>query len=93
MESEKIQSIDASYILRTPNLKARLTGYYTKIEDATDIAFFFTQAISGSDAGFVQEVLTDIDKKHLGAELAGMTNLTESLSLTRSLRIKVYFND
>ncbi|SEK79874.1 CarboxypepD_reg-like domain-containing protein [Aquimarina amphilecti] len=80
-ESEKVQSIDVGYILRTPKLKARLTGYYTKIEDATDISFFFTQAISGSDVGFVQEILTGIDKQHFGAELGIEYQITPTIKL------------
>ncbi len=68
-ENEKIQSIDASYILRTSKIKAKLTGYYTKTLDATKTSFFFTEAISGSNTGFVQELLTDIDKLHIGGEL------------------------
>ncbi|WP_234424311.1 TonB-dependent receptor [Aquimarina sp. Aq107] len=80
-ESEKVQSIDASYILRTPKLKARLTGYYTKIEDATELSFFFTQAISGSDVGFVQEILTGVDKQHIGAELGIEYQITPTIKL------------
>ncbi len=80
-ESEKTQSVDASYILRTPKLKARLTGYYAKIEDATDISFFFTQAISGSAAGFVQEILTDVEKLHVGGELGIEYQITPTIKL------------
>jgi len=68
-ESEKIQSLDANYILRTPKIKARLTGYYTKIKDATDISFFFTQSLRNGNSGFIQEVVTDIDKQYIGGEL------------------------
>lgn len=80
-ESEKVQSFDASYILRTPKLKARLTGYYTKIQDATELSFFFTQAISGSDVGFVQEILTGVDKQHIGAELGIEYQITPTIKL------------
>ncbi|CAM1349295.1 carboxypeptidase-like regulatory domain-containing protein [Tenacibaculum insulae] len=65
LNNEKIKSFDASYILRTPFVTAKLTGYYTKIEDATDIAFYFT----GSENLFIQEIVTNIDKQHFGAEL------------------------
>ncbi|MBW1297976.1 TonB-dependent receptor [Aquimarina litoralis] len=80
-ESEKVQSFDASYILRTPKLKARLTGYYTKIQDATELSFFFTQAISGSDVGFVQEILTGVDRQHIGAELGIEYQITPTIKL------------
>jgi len=80
-ESEKTQSVDVSYIVKTPKLKARLTGYYSKIEDATDISFFFTQAISGSDVGFVQEILTGVDRLHIGAELGIEYQITPTIKL------------
>ena len=33
---EKITSFDASYIFRSPIVKARLTGYYTQMQDANE---------------------------------------------------------
>lgn len=80
-ENEKIQSADASYIFRSPKVKAKLTGYYTRIQDASNISFFFTQAISGSGAGFVQEILTDIDKLHVGAELGLEYQVTPTIKI------------
>lgn len=71
LSDEKIQSVDISYIFRTPIVKARLTGYYTGFEDQTDIGFFFTQNALGNEesSAFVQEIVTGIDKRNVGAEL------------------------
>ncbi|MBQ0733746.1 carboxypeptidase-like regulatory domain-containing protein [Aquimarina celericrescens] len=80
-ENEKIESIDASYIFRSSKIKAKITGYYTKILDASNISFFFTQAISGSGAGFVQEILTDVDKLHIGGELGIEYQITPTIKL------------
>ena len=55
---EKISSVDASYIFRSPTVKARLTGFYTTIQDANEISFFFADGIGGDNANFVQEILT-----------------------------------
>ena len=73
LTNEKIVSADASYILRAPKFKARLTGFYSKIQDATEISFFYGEGI-GSDTGgdedtFVSEIVTGIDKQNMGAEL------------------------
>ncbi len=65
---EKVMSFDASYVLRSPKVQARLTGYYTKIEDANEISFFFADGIGGDNQAFVQEILQGIDKQHLGME-------------------------
>jgi len=80
-ESEKIQSIDGSYIFSSSKIKVKITGYYTKILDASNISFFFTQAISGSGTGFVQEILTDIDKLHFGGELGVEYQITPTFKL------------
>lgn len=66
---EKILSSDLSYVLRSPKVQARLTGYYTKIEDANEISFFFADGIGGDNTAFIQEILQGIDKQHLGVEL------------------------
>ena len=66
---EKIASVDASYVLRSPKINARLTGYYTAISDANEISFFYADGIGGDNSAFVQETLQGISKKHLGGEL------------------------
>ncbi|WP_324181824.1 TonB-dependent receptor [Aquimarina gracilis] len=80
-ENEKIETIDASYIFKSSKIRAKITGYYTKILDASNVSFFFTQAISGSGAGFVQEILTDIDKQYVGGELGLEYQVTPTLKL------------
>ena len=89
---EKITSFDASYIFRSPIVKARLTGYYTKMEDANEISFFYAdgifanvngQAVNTNDIGqaFVQEVLQGVDKRHLGAEFGIEVQATSTIKL------------
>src|SRR5690606_14030849 len=36
LTSETVSSLDASYIIRAPRFKGRLTGFYSKIQDATE---------------------------------------------------------
>lgn len=78
---EKITSADASYIFRSPIVKAKLTGYYTKIEDASEISFFFADGIGGDNTAFVQEILQGIDKKHIGGELGIEAQVTPTIKL------------
>ena len=49
LQSESITSADASYILRAPKFKARLTGFYSKIQNATEISFFYGEGIGGGE--------------------------------------------
>ena len=81
---EKITSFDASYIFRSPIVKARLTGYYTQMQDANEISFYFADGISGVDQGtaFVQEILQGIDKSHVGMEFGIEAQVTPTIKLT-----------
>ena len=78
---EKITSMDASYIFRSSMIKAKLTGYYTKISDASEISFFFADGIGGDNTAFVQEILQGIDRKHIGAELGVEAQVTPTIKL------------
>ena len=77
----KLLNADISYVFRSPLVKAKVTGYYTKIKDANEISFFFADGIGGDNVAFVQEILQGIDKLHIGAELGIETQLTSSLML------------
>ena len=90
---EKIMSFDASYIFRTAIINAKLTGYYNGLKDANEISFFFADGIgnviadtgtqtSGNDnTEFIQEILTGIDKTHLGVELGIEAQVTSTIKL------------
>jgi hypothetical protein len=76
LQSENINSLDATYIYRSPKLKARLTAYYSTIKDATKTSFFYAEGIFDNGAGytntnaFVSQTLTHLDRKNIGAELS-----------------------
>jgi len=67
LNNETLYSISLNYLARLPRLTGRLTGFYTRFQNTTDINFFFVDAGVGSD--FVQEVLTNLDRLHRGIEL------------------------
>lgn len=85
ISSEKIATTDLSYILRTPKIQARFTGYYTKFQDATEISFYYADGIYGisnsETSAFVQEVLTDIEKQNIGLEIGITAQVTSAIKL------------
>lgn len=93
LESEQIQSIDASYIFRSPIVKGRLTGYYTGFEKGTDIGFYFTEDVGGlgndGDA-FVQEVLTNVERRNMGIELGVEAQILPTFKLKASASVGQY---
>lgn len=83
--SESIFGGDASYVIRAPKLKARITGFYTKVTDATEIAFFYAENIGDSDGdedSFVTEITTGIQKQNLGGEFGLEYQITPTIKLT-----------
>ncbi len=88
LNSEKITTVDASYFLRFPKLTGRFTGFYTRFQNTTDINFFFVDTGVGSD--FVQEVLTGLDKLHMGTELGLEYQLSPAVQLTAVVAVGKY---
>jgi hypothetical protein len=99
LSSETIAGADASYIIRAPKFKSRLTAYYSKIRNATETSFFFGEGIFGDDGGdggdaFVAETVTNIEKQNLGAELGIEYQITSTIKLTANAAYGEYtFNN
>ncbi|RKR15016.1 hypothetical protein CLV91_1098 [Maribacter vaceletii] len=85
---EKITSVDLSYFASFPKLTGRVTGFHTRFQNTTDINFFFVDAGVGSD--FVQEVLTGLDKLHIGAELGVTYQLSSAVKLSGVFSLAKY---
>ncbi|PWL40104.1 TonB-dependent receptor [Flagellimonas aquimarina] len=66
IQTEKITTIDLSYFVRLPDLTGRVSAFYTRFMNSTDVNFFFVNSGVGSD--FVQEIITALDKLHKGIE-------------------------
>ncbi len=102
ISEEKIMSLDASYIFRSPIVKAKLTGFYTILEDINEISFFFADGIgnviansgsqqSGSDDNeFIQEILQGINKNYLGVELGVEAQVTSTIKLKGAASLGQY---
>ncbi len=91
LQSESITSADASYIIRAPKLKLRLTAYFSKILNATESSFFFADGVGIDDgdpatdnetSSFVAETVTGLDKKNIGVELGIEYPITATLKAT-----------
>ncbi|EDM45473.1 hypothetical protein SCB49_06687 [unidentified eubacterium SCB49] len=93
LEAQKINSADVSYILRSPTIKARLTGFYTGFKNGSDIGFYFTENLSsqGKDEDFfLQEIMTNIEQRHLGAELGIEVQVTPTVKLLGAASLGQY---
>lgn len=93
LQSEKMFSTDVSYIVRSPIVTSRITGYYSQIKDATEISFYFADGIGGDNTAFVQEVLSGINKKHFGVELGLEVQATPTIKLKGAASIGQFTYD
>jgi hypothetical protein len=87
LKSETIASADASYIIKTPKVKARITGHYSYIKGSTETSFFFADAIDDGDAdngesSFVAETINGLNKKNLGVEFGFEYQISKTIKAT-----------
>ena len=92
---EKITSFDANYIFRTPIFTGRISGFYSYIEDANEISFYYADGLVGfsEDSEFVQEILQGINKKHIGLEFGVEAQIIPSFKLKAASSIGQYTYD
>ncbi len=81
LTSEKIISGDVSYLFRSSKIQSRITAYYTKFSDAIETSFFFAEGLLGDQADFVNEIITGVNKKNIGAELSFEYQVTPTIKL------------
>jgi hypothetical protein len=78
LKSIEILSGDINYIIRYPFLKARITGFYTQINDQTWSRSFYHDEYRT----FVNYMMTNVDQLFTGIEFGFESNLNSSLQLS-----------
>lgn len=76
LESEKVMAGDISYVLRAPNLKARLTAYHTQINDGLWVRSYYHEDLKD----FINFIMRNVDQKTQGIELGIEANFSPTLS-------------
>ena len=81
-----VYGTEGGYILSAPKIKARVAGYFTRfLNDYYNRNFYSESAFVGEDgaiqSGFVNFVMTNVDKQHMGIELAGQFEVMPGLKL------------
>ena len=83
---ETVFTADASYILRLPDVNARLTGYYTRFFDQSEVTSFYHEELRT----FINYSMTGISKEHSGIELGVEWNITQALSINAVAAVGQY---
>jgi hypothetical protein len=99
LQSETINSADATYIFRSSKLKTRFTLYYSNIKEATQTSFFYAEGIFDNGPGFtsanafVSQTLTHLNKKNIGAELSLEYQLSATMKTSFAVAYGQYVYD
>lgn len=75
---EKAATLEGGYLLHTPYLNGRVSGFTTQFDDRSNILRFYHEDYRT----FVNYAMTDISIRNLGAEIALQAKITPSLSAT-----------
>ena len=94
VKNQIINSNDLSYILRSQILKLRVSGFYTTIQNSTEISRYYVDlgdsSGSSSLSTLVNEAMTGVNKRYLGAELGFDVKITTTLNATGVASIGEY---
>ncbi|MCL2246363.1 MAG: hypothetical protein FWC10_04540 [Lentimicrobiaceae bacterium] len=72
LKTEKVASVDLSYIAKYPFLKMRTTLYFTQFFDMTKVISFYSDDLST----MTNDILTGMGQRHLGAEMGAEIKLS-----------------
>jgi hypothetical protein len=86
LNAETILSADASYVLRSPAVKGRITGYYTRFMNQTEVTSFYHDDLMT----LVNYAMTGIDKENYGLEIGIEATVTTGLNINGAAAIGQY---
>jgi hypothetical protein len=102
LTTQKIRGIEGGYVLRSPYFKARFTAYLIDFRDQffnrsfyLDVGAIGNQVVIDSrgqavDAGFVNYIMTGVDKQHRGIEMAAEVQLFPGFELNGAASLGNY---
>ena len=85
IQNENMIGLDASYIFRSPLVKARLSAYYYYTSHATEISRYYAQNVNlGNNVAsyFVTQILTNESKADRGVELGVEAQFSPTVKAT-----------
>ncbi len=86
LKTEKILGVDLSYNLTLKWVKARLTGYYTTINDQARVISFYDD----TQSSFTNFAMSGIDQRYMGIEFAFTAPIWNGISLNGALSLGDY---
>lgn len=89
LKNEEIMSGDINYLVRYPNLKVRLTGFYTSIKNKTWARSIYFEDLNT----YGNYIMTGIDHLYMGTELGVEVKITPTIEATGVFTMGDYIFD
>lgn len=86
LTTEKIYSAELTYNLNLPYIKARISGYYTKMNDMAKVISFYDD----TQSSFTNFAMSGIDKRYFGVELGLNVPIYAGISFQGALNFGDY---
>ncbi len=86
LTTEKIYSAELTYNLNLPYIKARVSGYFTKMNDLSKVISFYDD----TQSSFTNFAMSNIDKRYYGVELALNVPIWNGISIQGALNYGDY---
>ena len=84
--NEKIYSVEGGYVLNAPKVKLKATGFYTQMNDGTDLIRYYDELVYN----FVNVSIRNIDKNYYGGELGLEANIYKGFGMTAGVSVGKY---
>ncbi len=81
LKSEKIYSAELTYNLNLPYIKARVSGYYTQMQDQAKVISFYDD----TQSSFTNFAMTGINKRYYGVEVGLQVPIYQGLSFQAAM--------
>ena len=89
LRSEQIASVEAGYVYNSPNVRVRLTGYYTQFRHGTDLI----SAYSDIYRTYVNYAMENVGKTHEGIEFGTEVKVAKGLTLSAAAGVGKFTYD
>jgi hypothetical protein len=89
LKSQDIASIEGGYILNTPNVKLKLSGYYTSFKNGFQVQNFYSYLYNE----YVDYVLSNVSTVNFGGEIGAEAKVTKNVTVSAAASVGRYYYD
>ncbi|TKK71794.1 Plug domain-containing protein [Ilyomonas limi] len=87
LQSEAIKTIEGGYVLNAPNVKVRISGYYTSMKNGFNVLTFYHDQYQD----FVNYALSHIDRLYFGGEFGIEAKVARNVTANAAAAIGRYY--